>query len=183
MPGYVTKKLLEYKHPKLRQRQDCPLMPAPRSFGKHSQRPTEPNDSPIFHADEKKYIERAVGSFLFYERAVDPTTIHVLSDISSTQAKLTASTKKKTTQFLDYIDTHPDAKIRYYASDMVLSVHSDASYLCASNTRSRAAGHFFLGSILIDMKTIKLNGVIHTLCQILKLVAAGWSFYGLRQSR
>ena len=133
MPGYVRKKLLEYKHIKPRQRQDCPLAPAPQSFEKNSQRPAEPDNSPILHADKKKYIERVVGSFLFYGRAVDPTTVHALSDISSTQTKPTASTKKKTTQFLDYMDTHPDAKIRYYASDMVLNVHSDASYLCASN--------------------------------------------------
>jgi hypothetical protein len=28
---------------------------------------------------------------------------------------------------LDYLATHPDATIRYHASDMVLHIHSDAS--------------------------------------------------------
>ena len=71
MPGYVRKKLLEYKHLKPRRRQDCPLAPAPRSFGKNSQRPAEADNSPLLHADEKKYIERVIGSFLFYGRAVE----------------------------------------------------------------------------------------------------------------
>ena len=55
---------------------------------------------------------------------------------------------------------------------MILNVHSDASYLSASKGRSRASGHFFLGSKPQDNKPIKLNGAIHTLCTILKLVAA-----------
>ena len=68
--------------------------------------------------------------------------------------------------------THPDAIIRYYPSDMVLNVHSDASYLTAPKARSRAGGHFFLGSIPKDGCPIRLNGAILTQCAILKCVAA-----------
>lgn len=68
--------------------------------------------------------------------------------------------------------THPDEKIFYHASDMVLNVHSDASYLTAPKARSRAGGHFFLGSLPRNGCPIKLNGAILTLCTILKCVAA-----------
>ena len=51
-----------------------------------------------------------------------------------------------------------------------MNIHSDASYLSESRARSRAARHYFLGSIT-DKKTIKLNGWVHSLCQILKFVA------------
>jgi hypothetical protein len=68
--------------------------------------------------------------------------------------------------------THPDAIIWYRASDMILNVHSDASYLSAPKTCSRAGGYFFLGSIPQDGDPIKLNGAIHITCTILKLVAA-----------
>ena len=64
------------------------------------------------------------------------------------------------------------AKIRYKASDMVLNIHSDASYLSAPKARSRAGGYFFLGSVPRDGDPIKLNGAIHITCTILKLVAA-----------
>ena len=67
---------------------------------------------------------------------------------------------------------HPDAIIRYYASDMILNIHSDASYLTAPKARSRAGGHYFLGLIPQDRKPIFLNGPIHLLCAIQKFVAS-----------
>ena len=95
-----------------------------------------------------------------------------LSEISSQQSALTENTTKRVNQFLDYTWTHPDAIIRYRASDMILNVHSDASYLSAPKARSRAGGYFFLGSLPRDGDPIKLNGAIHVTCTILKLVAA-----------
>ncbi len=68
--------------------------------------------------------------------------------------------------------THPDAKIRYRAYDMIPNVHSNASYLSVPKARSRAGGYFFLGSIPQDAKPIIINGAIHITCTILKLVAA-----------
>jgi hypothetical protein len=42
--------------------------------------------------------------------------------------------------------THPDAAIRYHASDMILHIHSDASYLSVSNARSQLGGLFSLST-------------------------------------
>ena len=95
-----------------------------------------------------------------------------LSEISSQQSAPTENTMKRVNKFLDYMWTHPDAIIRYRASDMILNVHSDASYLSAPKARSRAGGYFFLGSLPRDGDPIKLNGAIHVTCTILKLVAA-----------
>jgi hypothetical protein len=95
-----------------------------------------------------------------------------LSEISSQQSALTENTMKRINQFLDYMWTHPDAIIWYRASDMILNVHSDVSYLSAPKARSRVGGYFFLGSLLHDGDPIKLNGAIHVTCTILKLVAA-----------
>jgi hypothetical protein len=50
---------------------------------------------------------------------------------------------RKTKQLLDYVATHPDAILSFKASDMILAVHSDASYLSEAQARSRAGGHFF----------------------------------------
>jgi hypothetical protein len=47
---------------------------------------------------------------------------------------------------LDYLATHPDTTIRYHASDMILHIQSDASYLSVSNARCRLRGLFFLGN-------------------------------------
>jgi hypothetical protein len=50
-----------------------------------------------------------------------------LSTIASKQAKGTKSTMKKCKQLLDYLATHPNATVQFHASDMILSIHSDAS--------------------------------------------------------
>jgi hypothetical protein len=71
---------------------------------------------------------------------------------------------------LDYLATHPDATIRYHALDMVLHIHSDASYLSVSNTRSRLGGLFFLRNKSPEQET--LNGSILNIAVVIKNVVA-----------
>ena len=73
---------------------------------------------------------------------------------------------------LDYLATNPNATVRFYPSDMILNLYSDASYLSTKNAKSHAAGHFFLSWQLDDKQLIRLNGPILTLRTILKFVAA-----------
>jgi hypothetical protein len=67
-----------------------------------------------------------------------------LNDIATEQTKATEKTQAAKNQLLYYLATHPDATIRYHASDMILHIHSDASYLSVSNARSSLGGLFFL---------------------------------------
>ena len=78
----------------------------------------------------------------------------------------------KAKQLLDSLATHPDATIRFQASDIVLNVHSDASYLSETKAHSRAYDHFFMGWSPKDGDPIKLNGAFFTLCTILRFVVA-----------
>ena len=78
----------------------------------------------------------------------------------------------KAKQLLDYLTTHPDATIRFRASDMILNVHLDASYLSETKAHSRACSHFFIGWSPKDGDPIKLNGAFFTLCTILRFVVA-----------
>jgi hypothetical protein len=78
---------------------------------------------------------------------------------------------------LDYAATHPDAILRYQRSDMVLHIHSDASYLSAPEARSRAGGHHFLSSRPADptkapSRQPTNNGSIHAECSVLRNVMA-----------
>ena len=52
-----------------------------------------------------------------------------LSIIAMEQTQGTQTTKEKAEHFLMYAVTHPDATIKFYKSDMILKIHSDASYL------------------------------------------------------
>ena len=100
------------------------------------------------------------------------TVLATLSSIASQQAKATESTLGKLKHLMDYLATHPDATVRFRASDMVLNIHSDASYLSEPGGKSRAAGHFFLGWLPHDGDPIRLNGAFFTLSTIPKFVAA-----------
>jgi hypothetical protein len=71
---------------------------------------------------------------------------------------------------LDYLATHPDATIRYHASDMILHIHSDASYLSVSNALSHLGGLFFLGNKSPKQDT--LNGSILNVAAVIKNVVA-----------
>ena len=45
---------------------------------------------------------------------------------------------------LDYLATHPDAKIRYWQSDMRLLIHSDTSFLVEWDAKSNYGGYLYL---------------------------------------
>jgi hypothetical protein len=107
---------------------------------------------------------------LYYARAVDPTVLMLLNDIATEQTKATEKTQAATNQMLDYLATHPDATIRCHASDMILHIHSDASYLSVSNARSRLGGLFFLGNKSPEQET--LNGSILNVAAVIKNVVA-----------
>jgi hypothetical protein len=93
-----------------------------------------------------------------------------LNDIATEQTKATEKTQATTNQLLDYLATHPDTTIRYRASDMILHIHSDASYLSVSNARSRLGGLFFLGNK--PPEEDKLNGSILNVASVIKHVVA-----------
>ena len=139
MPGYIVKQLQKYKHDTPTRPQHCPYS-------------SQPNP------DEIKHIQRVIGSILYYARAVDLTVLMALSTIASKQTHGMENTMRKTKQLLDYLATHLEATVRFHASDMVLNIHSDASYLLEANAHSRACGHFFMEWKADPTKPIKLNG-------------------------
>ena len=172
MPGYIKKLLQKYKHAVSKHPQHCPFAPPPKQYGSAAQT-TEPIDiSDPLSAEQIKHLQGIIGSILYYARAVDMTVLMALSTIASRQAKGTEQTLSQARQLLDYLAMHPDAKVRFHASDMIMNVHSDASYLSEANARSRASGHFFMGSLPSDNQPIRLNGAFFTLCKILKFVVA-----------
>ena len=93
-----------------------------------------------------KEIQHIVVALIYYQPAIDCTVGVALSSIASEQTKATTKTKTKQRAglFLDYLCTHPDEKINFYASDMFLNVHSDASYLSETRARSRVGGYYVL---------------------------------------
>ena len=170
MPKYFPIKLKEFDHPQPTKPQHSPYPVAPRFT--NSQKPVTEDKSPILPPDKIKRIQQIVGSFLYYGRAIDMTIIKPLNTLATQQSQPIKNTEKHIDQFLDYCATHPDAKIRYFASDMLLQIHSDAAYMNKTKARSTAGGHYFLGNKIIQNKPIFLNGAIHSLCKVIGVAAS-----------
>jgi hypothetical protein len=94
-----------------------------------------------------------------------------LGSHASEQSKGTEATLEAATQLLNYAATHPEATIRFHKSDMILHIHTDASYLSEAEAKSRVAGFFFL-STEPSPQPVPINGPVHIVSQILRTVVA-----------
>jgi hypothetical protein len=140
MPGYVSNVLSEFQHYAPNYPQHTPSRYGTPVYGTNTQYATK-DETPPLTAKQCLNIQKVTGSVLYYARAVDSTVLIPLNDIATEQT----TAKAATNQLLDYFATNPDTTIRYHASDMILHIHSDASYLSVSNARSRLGGLFFCG--------------------------------------
>ena len=145
MPGYIKKLRQRYQHDAPKKPQHIPYRAQPKIYGAAAQDSIPTDDSPTVEDEQKKRVQQFIAGVLYYRRSADLTVLPAISSIASEQTSATGSIDKKCAQLLDYLATHVNPKIQYYASYMVLNIHSDASYLSETQTRSRVAGQLFLG--------------------------------------
>jgi hypothetical protein len=169
MPGYVSNVLSKFQHDAPKHPQHTPSRYVTPFYGAKTQY-TKKDETPPLTAQQCLTIQKVTGSVMYYARAVDPTVLMPLNDIASEQTKATEKTQAFTKRMLDYLATRPDATIRYHASDMILHIHSDASYLSVSNARSRLGGLFFLVNKSPEQDT--LNGSILNVASVINKVVA-----------
>jgi hypothetical protein len=167
MPDYIAKALLRFAHPTPSKPQHQPHPHTERTYGATIQYAKKTDESPLLLAEGKTYIQQVLGVLLYYGRAVDATILVALSSIASMQAAPTELTMELIKTLLDYVATNPDAILTYKRSDMVLAVHSDASYLSEPGAHSRAGGHFFMSS---NVENPPNNGAVLNMSQIIKSV-------------
>jgi hypothetical protein len=169
MLSYVSNVLSKFQHDAPKHPQHTPSRYVTPVYGAKTQYATK-DETPPLTVQHCLTIQKVTGSVLYYARAVDPTVLMPLNDIATEQTKATEKMQAATNQMLDYLATHPDATIRYHASDMILHIHSDASYLSVSKARSRLGGLFFLGKKSPEQET--LNGSILNVASVIKNVVA-----------
>ena len=175
MPTYVRKALEKLNHTTPSLPQHVPYKGVPITYGKQPHNTQEPDNTPFLSKEDTRHIQRNVGTFLYYARAVD-TTIHpAINDMSITQAKSTQQTKIAADMFIDYLSTHQNTTLTFYKSDMQAYVDSDAAYLLSPQAKSRAAGYFYL-SIQNTTHPIPtkppLNAPIHVECTCSKHIVS-----------
>ncbi len=171
MPNYVPKALLKFHHPTPAFPQHQPYKHVPIQYGAKIQQVAIDTSEPLSPAAITR-VQDIVGTLLYYSRAFDSTLLTALSSIAPRQANGTKAVAKSCQQLLDYVATHPNVGIQYKACDMILAVHTDASYLSEQEGKNRAAAHFYLTN-----KGDKefYNGAILTLSSIIKHVMSSAS--------
>jgi hypothetical protein len=103
---------------------------------------------------------------------MDPTLLFPLSSVDSQLSTATTTTIKAVSHLIDYCSTHPECTIKYYASNMQLKTHSDASYLSEPKTKSHIGGYFYLGNATDSSATPLDNGPLLCHAIVLKHVVS-----------
>jgi hypothetical protein len=88
-----------------------------------------------------------------------------ISAIASQSSNPTEDTMRHTQQLLVYLATQEDAVLTYNASNMILAVHNNESYLSKPKAQSQAWGHFFLSS---NTPIPPNNGAVLNIAHIIK---------------
>jgi hypothetical protein len=169
MPRYIKATLHRYHHPSPARPEHAPYTWNPPIYGANTQFVSEPTPSAAISDKDVNKLQQLTGTLLYYARAVDPTLILPLSVLASEQSNATKETADKVIKLLNYCNTHPEAKICCHASDMILHIHSDASYLSENEAKSRAGGFFYMGNKAQNDKKLT-NGSILIVSKVLKHV-------------
>jgi hypothetical protein len=179
MPGYIERALLRFQHKSPAKPEDSPHFAERPIYGAAVQLTAAPDTSPPLSPGDTKRVQEILGTLLYYARAVDNTMLPAINSLASEQSQGTKNTMRKIVQLLNYCATHPDAVVRYTASDMILHVESDASYQSETKSRSRVAGYHYLGpkpnpalSDTDEAPAIPANGPITVISSILNVIVS-----------
>ena len=183
MPDCVIKILQKLEHRVPNKPQHSPQRWVPKTYGQNINLAPSEDTSDTLSPQDTRNIQHIVGSFLYYTRAVDNKIHTSVNDIGSAQSKPTKKTNEKSIMLMGCLYTHPNAKIRYYASAMQSYIVSDAAYLVAPKEKTRISGYFYLGDKYIKGSgnpNPKLNGPVHIEYQLLKHVVSSTKAWDIR---
>jgi hypothetical protein len=167
MPGFIKAASRKFQHPTPTHPENAPHTWSLPAYNDKTQYIEEHKDIPLLPQKDVTRIQQLYGTLLYYASAVYPALILPVNVLASDQTQATAATEGKVIELLNYCSSHPDANLRYHASDMILNIHSGASYLSERETNSRAGGFFYLGSDISSKKKLT-NGAILIISTILK---------------
>ena len=167
MLACVADALTIFRHNHPRKPQNRPYPNIKPTCGSNDQYAEAEDWSLPLSKEDKKCVHEVTGTLLYYSMAVDTTILTALSSIAAQKANPTEQTMQKVKQFLYYATTHPDSIITYDGSDMVLTGHSDVSYLSKTKDGSRAGGRCFMSN---NTELPPKNGSVLTISKIIKEV-------------
>jgi len=179
MPGYTAMALNRFNAQDISPTHS-PMLYLPPTYGKKGkpQLATNPSTNYLNNKNLTLKIQQITGTLLYFARAVDPTLLVAINKVSLEQSNPTPSTERAAMRLLQYIKAYPNPIITYHPSDMVLIIHSDATFASETRSRSRVAGYGYLGNK--DNNDKLVNGHIYAMTKVLPNVvsSAGEAEYG-----
>jgi hypothetical protein len=167
MPGYVKKALVRFGKTAVRG-VNSPMTYIPPNYGAKTQtlKPDAVASTPLNPA-QVLFVQEVVGVFLYYSRAVDLLMITAINKIGSRQAGADVTILGDIERFLQYASRWDSNVMRIHGSNMILNVHSDASYLSETKARSRAGAFMCMGT---DMHGTRPNAPVLYLSVIISTI-------------
>ena len=175
MPDYIPAALHKFQNPIPSQPQDSPHYWKKPVYGSTIQWVDNPDDSSILTTKSITLVQKIVGTLLYYAVDADPTRLVALESIAPQKSAENQHTYDEVLWLLNYAAFHQYATIRHSTSEMILHVHSDASYIYAPKACSRAGRYYFLSNRSSNPDraphtNTPLNGPIHTVSKIMSNV-------------
>jgi hypothetical protein len=155
MARYIDK-LFQTIRPNRTKGVSTPSTYAPPNYKNPGAQTATIDDTPLATLAQKKELQSVIGTLLYYSRAVDPLILTAVHELGSVQANLTIKDMLKMERLLQYLSTHRNYGIRYYASNMQLQVQSDAFYLCRPRARSIACTSKIISCIVASAAEAEL---------------------------
>jgi hypothetical protein len=169
MPGYIDK-LLKKVRPGGMKGASTPALYNPPNYANPASQRATTDESPLASEAQKKELQVVIGTLLYYSRAVDPSICTAIHELGAVQSKPTQNDLKKMERLLQYVSSHRNIAIRYYASTMILQMLSDASYLSRQWAKSVYGFICYLGSELgingpLVCKSKMINSVVSSVAE------------------
>ena len=148
-------------------------------YGSSQPRLTSPiNSSLLLSAPDKTRLQESFGSLLYFPRCIDSTILATLDSTGTNIADRIERVAAMAAYLLNFCANNCNPKVRYYASDIQLCVHTDASYLSKSKVCSHTAAFFYLSTdddaLLPTDHKLKLparpNGAVHVMSTVMRQV-------------
>ena len=146
MPGYVERALQRLQRQEPTAPENSPRKWSAPKRGAKARRAESDDATPTLDASAKKRVQEIIGAFLLYARAVDNAMLKALGALPPRQASPAEAAAGSVAQLLNCASTHPSAELHCVASDVILWIDSDASYLSESKARPARGGCHFLSA-------------------------------------
>ena len=145
MPSYIPNMLARFR-PEGVPPARSPSIYTPPSYGSSAPQLSPTDTSAPASPAQIEELPQAIGSLLYYARALDCTMLPAVTTLSSLQSAPTLNVIAKLNRLLGYCSAFPDHQLIFRPSRVLLQTHSDASFNSLPRSGSKSGGHHTLGN-------------------------------------